>query len=111
MQRAGIFLFLSQKESERLPNVLKEALYNGCGLVAARSPDIADLVKDESMGSIVDATDDAAIDAAIAAALAEDDAIARRRRERGRRIVETEFSTTAGMASYVEVWREALARR
>lgn len=110
MQAAKLFLFLSTKPSERLPNVLKEALYAGCALVAAPSVGIEELLKGPSWGRIVPADDDAAVDRAIDDALGEPEALAEPRREAARAFIEAELSSAASMAGYAAVWADALAR-
>ena len=65
MQSASIFLSLSKKPSERLPNVLKEALWAGCAVISSDTEGIQELVADPSMGMIVQPDDTQGIATAI----------------------------------------------
>lgn len=105
MSKAACFLLLSKKLSERLPNVLKEALLAGCAVVASDTPGIRELIADDGIGHVVDADDDAAVDAAIDAVLAEDEMAAEARRHRARACIRQHFSTDASMQAYVRAWR------
>lgn len=54
MGRAGVFLLLSSKEGERLPNVLKEAMLAKCICVSSFTPGIDELIENGVNGFIVD---------------------------------------------------------
>ena len=54
MRRSSALLMLSTKESERLPNVVKEAMAAGCVPVVARTPGIEELVLEGISGFIVE---------------------------------------------------------
>jgi glycosyltransferase involved in cell wall biosynthesis len=60
MRRAAVFLFLSDKSSERLPNVIKEAQAGGCAIVTTTTPGIEELVEDGHSGFLVAARDTSA---------------------------------------------------
>jgi glycosyltransferase involved in cell wall biosynthesis len=104
MQRASIFLLLSKKPSERLPNVLKEALWAGCAVVSSNSEGIEELLPDQSIGLVVNPDDPQAIAAALAALLSENPREAEQRCERARAFVATHYSNAASMRSYVDAW-------
>lgn len=105
MSQAACFLLLSKKASERLPNVVKEALLAGCAVIASNTIGIRELIPDSGIGHVVDAEDDAAIAAAINAVLHEDEAAAEARRSRARTHITQHFSTEASMRKYVRTWR------
>ena len=111
MQRAAGFVLLSRKPSERLPNVIKEALWAGCAIIASRSEGIEELVPDQRYGQIVDADDTSAISAAIAAVSHEDEAAAQQRRDLARALIAGQFSSRQSMAAYVAAWQTARAGR
>jgi glycosyltransferase involved in cell wall biosynthesis len=50
---AEVFLLMSQNESERLPNVVKEAMYSRCICVVAESPGLGELLRDGVHGYVV----------------------------------------------------------
>src|SRR5690606_27839588 len=54
MMAAKIFLMLSRKSGERLPNVVKEAMASGCVCVVSRSPGIDELIEDGVDGWVID---------------------------------------------------------
>jgi len=53
MRRAEVFLFLSEMESERLPNVVKEAMVCGCVCVVSDTVGIEELVTHGESGFVV----------------------------------------------------------
>jgi colanic acid/amylovoran biosynthesis glycosyltransferase len=57
MAKAEIFLFMSNKTTERIPNVVKEAMVSGCVCVASRTPGMDELIKDGVTGFVVTASD------------------------------------------------------
>jgi glycosyltransferase involved in cell wall biosynthesis len=111
MQRASIFLLLSKKPAERLPNVIKEALWAGCAIVSSRSEGIEELLPDSRIGQIVDPDDRNAIAQAISSVEAETDDAARERRILARDLISERFSSESSMDGYVAAWRGALATR
>lgn len=111
MQQAGIFLLLSTKASERLPNVVKEAMWCGCAIVSAPTEGIAELLRDEGLGRIVDPFDTVALDRAIASLMEEAPEEASIRRERARLLIEAEFSARTNMSRYAETWQGLAALR
>lgn len=111
MRSAAVFLLLSRKPSERLPNVVKEALWAGCAVIVSRSEGIEELVPDAGVGLVVAPDDLASLAAAIDAVLSESEATARRRRQRARGLVAGRFSSERSMERYASAWRRVLARR
>lgn len=53
MSKAEVFLSLSRKPSERLPNVVKEAIACGCLCVVAETPGIEELLRHKEYGFVV----------------------------------------------------------
>lgn len=110
MQRASVFLLLSQKPSERLPNVVKEALWAGCAVICSKTEGIEELVVNSSMGRIVDAADSEAIAAELAELLQEEEKSAADRRARTREFIAANFSSDRSMRRYVDAWRNLIRR-
>jgi glycosyltransferase involved in cell wall biosynthesis len=104
MQSASIFLSLSKKPSERLPNVLKEALWAGCAVISSDTEGIEELVADAGMGMIVQPDNTQAIATAITRLLTESQSDAERRREQARAFIAAHYSSAASMRSYVNAW-------
>ena len=111
LQQAGVFVLLSTKPSERLPNVVKEALWAGCGVISSNSEGIEELIPDAGIGQVVDPRDEAAIAKAMAAVLSDSDDAADARRERARELIRDLFSSEKSMQRYVEAWRDVIAER
>jgi glycosyltransferase involved in cell wall biosynthesis len=111
MQRAKLFLLLSKKPTERLPNVIKEALWAGCAVVSSRSEGIEELLPDSSIGGIVDPDDGHAIAQAINAAMKESEDATRERQARARNLIADLFSSDSSMSDYVSAWRAGLESR
>lgn len=108
MRRAEVFAFLSTKPSERLPNVVMEAMLAEAFCVASRTDDIEELVEPARTGTIVDDLTPSAVAAAIVEALAAPDRAAVGARA-GQHIRER-FSADAQMAIYARGWCAALER-
>lgn len=53
MSKANIFILMTNKESEMLPNVIKEAMASKCICVVSPSPGIEELIKDKETGFII----------------------------------------------------------
>lgn len=111
MQRASLFLLLSRKPSERLPNVIKEALWAGCNVISANSEGIEELIPNPGIGQIVDPVTPERASTAVLQALGESEEDAVKRRVRARAMIEERFSSDHSMRRYVEAWHEAIARR
>jgi len=105
MHRASAFVMLSEKPSERLPNVIKEALWSGCAVITSQSEGIEELIPDATIGMVIDHKDDASTKAAIAHVLDETDEQAQDRRQRARRLIASRFSNIGSMRLYVERWK------
>ena len=54
MAESDIFLFLSSKAGERLPNVVKEAMLSGCICIVSNTPGIDELIEDGKTGFIIE---------------------------------------------------------
>lgn len=53
MARADVFLFMSDKAGERLPNVVKEAMACGCFCVSSQTPGMEELIDNGEDGYLV----------------------------------------------------------
>lgn len=58
---ARVFLLLSTKAGERLPNAVKEGMAAGCVCISSRSPGIDELIDHGKSGFILDADDEAGV--------------------------------------------------
>lgn len=106
MQRSKVFLFLSEKPSERLPNVLKEAIYAGCRVISLSSPGLDELICDETIGKVVLP---GVSDESIATLLIDE----QRKFKFNDHVdiqkcwIRDNFSTQSSMNSYCRIWGEA----
>jgi glycosyltransferase involved in cell wall biosynthesis len=105
MQAASIFLLLSKKPSERLPNVLKEALWAGCAVISSNSEGIEELIPDASVGIVVNPDDQQAITEKVRKLLRESAAESEARRQRAGAFIAANYSSEASMRRYVDAWR------
>jgi colanic acid/amylovoran biosynthesis glycosyltransferase len=103
MARGEVFLFLSTYESERLPNVVKEAMSCGCVVVTTATPGIEDLVRHGETGYLTSAGSHAET-----AQLLEDILSGRARIDevvrRAQRHVGDHFDLEQTMARYISLW-------
>ncbi len=109
MRAAHTFLFLSHKASERFPNVVKEALYAGCYVVASATPGIGALVCDGVLGEIVPADDSEAAATALLRSMDEPPGRTVRRRRVAARLIARRWSSRRSMQRYASAWKGALA--
>ena len=109
MQQSTIYLNLSTKASERLPNVLKEAMFTGCYIISSPSDGIEELIFSPTVGDIVPANDEAQILASIDRAIAEDKRAADHRRHTAMTFVAQQMSSAGSMRRYVEEWHSAIS--
>ncbi len=107
MARSRVFLFLSTKVSERLPNVVKEAMLAGCHCIVSETPGIRELVEPGVTGEIVPDLDPAAVAERVNAALAaQDDQIG----TAAARFVRETRSSEAAMRRHTKAWRRGSHR-
>ncbi len=111
MQRASVFVLLSKKPSERLPNVLKEALWAGCAVISSDSEGIEELLPHPGIGMIVDPDDAQAIGAALQGLLLESPEDGQRRRECARAFIAEHYSSVASMRAYGRAWQSRITSR
>lgn len=105
MQQAEVFLFLSS--SERLPNVVKEAMLSGCVCIVSRTGGIDELVEDGVSGFIVDHDDHDRI-VATAAAIFDHEVDAKQMTMAAITRIRSDFDARASVARYIEGWRGRL---
>lgn len=111
LRRTQLFLLLSNKPSERSPNVVKEALWAGCYVISSRSEGIEELIPNQGIGEVVDPDDRPHLENLLATALQESDEAATERRRKARAHVSEYFSSERNMRRYADAWREAIDRR
>jgi glycosyltransferase involved in cell wall biosynthesis len=104
LANAGAFLLLSKKSSERLPNVVKEAMWAGCAVLSSNSIGIEELIPDRSYGWVVDHDNDRSLAEAISGVLDESEQQAASRRARARALIAERFSSNRSMGRYADVW-------
>jgi glycosyltransferase involved in cell wall biosynthesis len=110
MARADVFVMLSKKPSERLPNVIKEALWAGCRVISSNSIGIREVLPDDSFGYVVDPDDERAVRAAVCAVVTRDRENDSDGQAKARALIEEKFSAAANMRRYVAAWTEAPGR-
>ncbi len=114
MAAAEIFILLSRMESERLPNVVKEAMASRCCCIVSRTAGIEELVDHGSTGLLATGStaEEVATDAAGLALRALSDPAERGELARaGRRHVREHFDVDRTMAGYRSAWEAAMATR
>lgn len=100
-----VFLYLARSKTDRLPNVVKEAMASGCACVVSRTAGIDELIEDGVHGFVVDC---GAIDAAVERVdwilhhPAEARAIAEAAKER----LYQEFDVDGSMRAYRLAWED-----
>ena len=105
MAEADIFLFLSTKESERLPNVVKEAMGCGCIVIASKTQGIKELINKNEDGFIFSFEDKENILNAIFEIFS-DKLNKNRMRERALFNLQNKFNLHKNMNRYIAVWNK-----
>ncbi|HEX7117793.1 MAG TPA: glycosyltransferase [Longimicrobiales bacterium] len=101
---SDVLLFLSRKDSERLPNVVKEGMACRCACVVSRTPGIEALVVDGETGFVVEPGDLSRAEACVDAVF-RDPPRARAMAERAHGHVVRNFDAVAAMRAYRREWR------
>ncbi|PVE20345.1 hypothetical protein DC522_32885 [Microvirga sp. KLBC 81] len=104
--RSRVFLLLSYKPGERLPNAVKEGMAAGCICISSPSPGIEELIEHGSDGFICDADDMAGIMKAVAFGF-ESDAAAQMSHAASQKI-RTEFDVQVSAEKYTKCWNQLL---
>lgn len=106
MAGSRVFLLLSDCIGERLPNVVKEAMYCGCHCISAASPGIEELIADPVFGDIVDTDDLEAAAERVRQALRCGNG--GRSTELARSFIRENFDVRRSAQVYLTVWRQLL---
>ncbi len=104
LKGAQIFLLLSQYKGERLPNVIKEAMYCKCIPATTNTPGIDELIAHQKEGLIVSPDNPRRIAEEIAEIL-EDKNTLQTMQQKGREKIERSFDSQKQMAAYIDHWR------
>lgn len=108
MCASQFFLFLSGKVSERLPNVVKEAMLARCVCFVSNTQGIEELIQGADFGTIVRGVESAEIAREVIAAMNEqmkNCGVG----DKAHDLVATHFSSESAMARYVKIWTTAAA--
>lgn len=102
MSKSQFFIMLSDKEGERLPNVVKEAMFAGCVCIVSDTPGIEELIENGKTGFIVPGPEPDAI-VKIINGLNESEL--RRIGQAARNSICEKFDLRVSMQRYVDSWR------
>lgn len=107
LKSAQVFLLLSKYKGERLPNVIKEAMYCRCVPVTTMTPGINELISHQTEGLVVESNTPQHIAEEIMQILGDKDRF-RSMQNSGREKIEQYFDSQKLMTGYLEQWRELL---
>lgn len=102
MSKSEIFLFLSEKVDERLPNVIKEAMANYCFCISSMTPGIEELIRPE-IGKIISKNENVYITSSKIIEILyskQDDKL-----KAGRNHIFQNFNLSKEMEAYIHSWR------
>lgn len=105
LKRSGVFVFLSFKSSERLPNVAKEAVACGCYSIVALTPGVPEIIASNEFGVIVSKEQVAEVPEHILRGIARSRNADGSAAARALAFVEKEFNREALSEEYVTDWR------
>ncbi|MDP7019388.1 MAG: glycosyltransferase [Pirellulaceae bacterium] len=104
---AGVFIFLSEYVSDRVPNVVKEAMASWCSCFVTPTKGIDELVEDQTNGTIVSTESTSAIAAKIGSMLDNELKMSQIQRA-ARGTVERDFDSRQTVTTLIDAWTEAL---
>lgn len=104
MSEAHFFLLMSRHPSERLPNVVKEAMYQKCIVVTTRTPGIEELISTEVSGFVVEKGDFLAASRCLLSCVQGEKSPAEIAGAAGAHI-EKEFNVDVSMKKYIYFWQ------
>lgn len=107
MRRAEVFMMMSDKSSERLPNVVKEALTASCAVVASFTPGMDELIEQGVSGFIVPPRDVPQAVAALKKLLGSPE-LREQVAARGRAHILQNFRLSSCAAQYLALWQSTL---
>lgn len=103
MMQADLFLLMSSKPGERLPNVLKEAMLAGAVCVTTATPGIEELIDDGVSGIVLRDANESVVER-LSALNALDSAWKARMRQAATERVRARFDLKVAMRRYMEGW-------
>lgn len=107
MGRADVFLLLSSKEGERLPNVLKEAMLAKCICISSFTPGIDELIESDVNGFIVDEKNYHQI---VNLIVSLSEAQKNEMRERAQKAILENFDIEISIKKYLKIWKSKYKR-
>ncbi|WP_077579548.1 MULTISPECIES: glycosyltransferase family 4 protein [unclassified Salinivibrio] len=110
MNNAHFFLLMSRYPSERLPNVVKEAMYQQCVVVTTRTEGIDELIEEQHSGFIVDKRGiKAAIDRV--EKCLDEPKVSKKIALNAKQRIDSVFDVDKSMEKYCEYWLRAKKRK
>lgn len=110
MARSHFFLFMSCYPSERLPNVVKEAMFQQCVVVTTDTDGIGELVRNHVNGFVVEKGDWLAGVSCVISCL-DDSTTAKNIAHNAMLTIKEKFDVNASMRSYRDLWEGEIERR
>lgn len=107
MAKSHFFVLMSRYPSERLPNVVKEAMYQKCVVITTETSGIDELIEDKKEGFIVDYN--AAADV-IKASLSDGEG-AKTMADLGHSKIINDFDVNVSMRRYLQLWQKSVSRK
>ena len=101
MVESDIFLFLSSKAGERLPNVVKEAMLAGCICIVSNTPGIDELIEHGKTGFIIESNNYDLIPNLI---LSLDEIKKEEIRTNAKEFILKNFDVELSMKKYINIW-------
>jgi glycosyltransferase involved in cell wall biosynthesis len=105
LSSAEVFMFMSKKSSERLPNVVKEAMSTGCLCVVTRTVGIEELITNWKNGFTVDIDDCETVYNIISMVFRSEKSFEKICQEAERNI-KINFDVNVNMKAYIDKWKE-----
>jgi len=105
MAKSEVFLFMSEKRGERLPNVIKEAMLCKCLCVSSHTPGIEELIENGEDGFVVDRGDLEGAFSIIKSYLEEREKF-EDVRSNAKNKIERKFNIKINSKKFIRAWRE-----
>lgn len=107
MSEFHFFILLSRYPSERLPNVVKEAMYQQCVVITTNTDGVTELIQDKINGFIVNQSEDNSVIELVEYCLKEHE-FCKRIAINAKNTITEKFNVNVSMEKYSVLWQNAI---
>jgi len=105
-EEAHIFLLFSNFKGERLPNVIKEAMYKGCICFTTRTPGIDELIQNDINGFVIDEDNISSLVKYVSQTIRKPDFFLKEVSVTAKEFVAENFNVEKSIGMYLKTWNK-----